>query len=281
MANVLILHPGSMGAAVAACVTANGHTAHWVSDGRSAATRARADDAGAIGYPTMAEAVDAADVVISVCPPDNALDVARAVSAAARETGTTPTFVDANAIAPITMAAVATEVSASGCPVVDGGIVGPPPTMPGHTRLFLSGEGTGAVAGLFEGSNVEGVVMDGEIGAASALKMAYAAWTKGSAALLLTIAAAAEAHGVADELHTEWDRSQPGTTQRLQATAARAASKAWRWEGEMQEIAATLAQYGLPAGFHLAASDTWRRLAEFKDIDHADPEAVLARLLAG
>lgn len=281
MANVLVLHPGSMGAAVAACVTANGHTVHWVSDGRSAATRARADDADAIGHPTMAEAVAAVDIVISVCPPDNALDVAREVSLAARETGTTPTFVDANAIAPVTMTAVAAEVSASGCPVVDGGIVGLPPTTPGHTRLFLSGEGSAVIADVFEGSNVECVVMDGKIGAASALKMAYAAWTKGSAALLLTIAAAAEAHGVADELHAEWDRSQPGTTQRLQATAARAASKAWRWEGEMQEIAATLAQYGLPAGFHLAASETWRRLAEFKDTDDADPDAVLARLLAG
>ena len=281
MANVLVLHPGSMGAAVAACVTVNGHTAHWASDGRSAATRARADDAGAIGHPTMLEAVDAVDVVISVCPPDNALDVARDVGAAARETGTTPTFVDANAIAPITMAAVAAELSASGCAVVDGGIVGLPPTTSGHARLFLSGEGSAAIVDIFEGSNLEGIVINGEIGAASALKMSYAAWTKGSAALLLTIAAAAEAHGVADELRTEWDRSQPGTTQRLQATASRTASKAWRWEGEMQEIAATLAQHGLPAGFHLAASETWRRLTEFKDIDDADPEAVLTRLLAG
>ena len=123
--------------------------------------------------------------------------------------------------------------------------------------------------------------MGGVVGAASALKMSYAAWTKGSAAMLLTIAAAAEAHGVADHLRAEWELSQPGVADRLALTGPGVAPKAWRWEGEMQEIAATLAQFGLPAGFHLAASETWRRLAGFKDTANVDTAAVLARLLDG
>lgn len=284
MTGVLILHPGSMGGAIAAELAQAGHEVHWVATGRSAATAARAEAAGAITHESPDLAVAAADVVLSICPPDHALEVASGVANAAIASGTHPTFVDANAIAPITMHAVAELLARAGCPVVDGGIVGPPPREPGTTRLFLSGPDESSVevvAGTFADTNVGCIVLDDRIGAASALKMTYAAWTKGTAALLLTIAAAAEAHGVADALADEWERSQPGLAARLAATAPRTAPKAWRWKGEMEEIAATLAQFGLPAGFHLASSEVWRRLSEFRDEDTPDVETVLARLREG
>ena len=281
MARVLILHPGSMGAVVGACLVAGGHEVSWLATGRSGTTRARADAAGFLAHDTLDGAVRAADVVLSICPPDNAIEVSAAVADAVIDTAADITYVDANAVAPITMTAIVGELARAQAPVVDGGIVGPPPNSPDTTRLYLSGSDAGEIAALFHRSNLVAIDMGGVVGAASALKLSYAAWTKGSAAMLLTIAAAAEAHGVADHLRAEWDLSQPGVTNRLALTGPGVAPKAWRWEGEMQEIAATMAQFGLPAGFHLAASETWRRLAGFKDTANVDTAAVLARLLDG
>ncbi|MCP5027484.1 MAG: NAD(P)-dependent oxidoreductase [Actinomycetia bacterium] len=282
MTDVLVLHPGSMGGVVAADLARAGHQPHWVSADRSPATTERAEQAGSLGHPDLASAIEACAVILSICPPDNALEIAAAVAEAASATGSTPLFVDANAIAPVTMRAVATAVAPSGCPVVDGGIVGPPPVAGGSTRLYLAGDRADEVAELFRGAHTEPVVVEGEIGAASALKMTYAAWTKGSSALLLTIAAAARAHGVEDALTAEWARSQPELEIRLRRSAAGSAPKAWRWKGEMEEIAATMAEKGLPAGFHLAAAETWRRLTDFKDQDPPpELEAVLDRHLEG
>ncbi len=281
MARVLVLHPGSMGAEVGACLVARGHEVGWLATGRSGATRARADAAGLRVHDSLDSAVRSSDVVLGICPPDNAIEVSAAVADAVIDTAAGVTYVDANAVAPITMTAIVGELARAGTPVVDGGIIGPPPASPGTTRLYLSGDRAGEVAALFEGSDLGTVDMGAAVGAASALKMTYAAWTKGSAAMLLTIAAAAEAHGVADHLHAEWDLSQPGITNRLALTGPGVAPKAWRWQGEMQEIAATMAQFGLPAGFHLAASETWRRLTDFKDTADVETPAVLARLLDG
>lgn len=283
MTRVLVLHPGSMGAAVGSCLVANGYGVGWLATGRSEATRRRADASGLTPHTTLDDAVGEAEVVFSICPPDNAIEVAAAVADAAIDTGREILYVDANAIAPISMRAVAGEIGRAGGQVVDGGIIGPPPTAADTTRLYLSGAGAGRVAELFDGTRLEAVDMGGAVEDASALKMAYAAWTKGCAAMLLTIAAAADAHGVAEHLHAEWDRSQPGLTGRLAHTGPGVAPKAWRWQGEMQEIAATMAQFGLPAGFHLAASETWRRLAELRHTDPAElgTDVVLARLLDG
>jgi Domain of unknown function (DUF1932) len=111
---------------------------------------------------------------------------------------------------------------------------------------------------LFDGTPVEAPVLGTEPGLASALKMAYAAWTKGTAAMLLAIAAAAREAGVEDALLAEWERSQPDVPGRLEAAAGAAERKGWRWVGEMEEIAATLAAAGQPDGFHGAAAEVFR-----------------------
>ncbi len=95
--------------------------------------------------------------------------------------------------------------------------------------------------------------------AASAVKMAYAGWTKGTAALILAVRALARAGGVEDTLLDEWELSQPELAGRSAAAARSAAGKGWRWTGEMTEIAASMAAAGLPDGFHLAAADIFRR----------------------
>jgi 3-hydroxyisobutyrate dehydrogenase-like beta-hydroxyacid dehydrogenase len=257
-----LLHPGEMGAAVGRCLAGGGHEVLWAPEGRSAATTARAQEAGLTAARDVAELVRRADVIMSVCPPHAALDVARQVA------GSGGIFVDANAISPATAGEVADIVEADGAAYVDGGIIGPPPTVPGHTRLYLSGARAEEVRRLFEGTAVDArIVSPDGAGAASAVKMAYASWTKGSAALLLAARALARAEGVEEALLGEWAISQPGLDDRWARAARSAAAKGWRWVGEMDEIAAAMAAAGLPAGFHEAAAEIYRRCA------HADAAA--------
>jgi 3-hydroxyisobutyrate dehydrogenase-like beta-hydroxyacid dehydrogenase len=255
-----LLHPGEMGAAVGRCLRERGHVVLWASAGRGSATAARAAAAGLIDAGTVI--ASRCDVIVSVCPPHAALDTSREVAGA----GFGGLYVDANAISPATVREVAAIVAdgggdGSGC--VDGGIIGTPPVKPGFIRLYLSGPRAGEVRQLFEDTPVDARVVDRgglvAIGAASAVKMAYASWTKGSAALLLAARAMARAQGVEDVLLAEWGLSQPGLKERSAHAAGAAASKGWRWVAEMEEIAATMGAAGLPEGFHQAAAEIYRR----------------------
>jgi 3-hydroxyisobutyrate dehydrogenase-like beta-hydroxyacid dehydrogenase len=249
-----LLHPGEMGAAVGAVLVAGGHDVLWASDGRSEATAARARAAGLTDAGGVGRLAARSAVVISVCPPHAALDVAASLPEC------DAVYVDANATSPALARRIAGAAQARA--VVDGGIVGPPPRAPGDARLFLSGPEAPRMATLFEPATaLQPVVLGDELGAASALKMAYAAWTKGSAALLLALRAAARANGVEDALVEEWERSQPALPGRSRAAAASAAAKGWRWIAEMEEIAATLAAAGQPDGFHRAAAEVYRDYA--------------------
>jgi 3-hydroxyisobutyrate dehydrogenase-like beta-hydroxyacid dehydrogenase len=167
-------------------------------------------------------------------------------------------FVDANAVSPDTARDVARIVEAAGAGYVDGGIIGPPPAAEGGPRLYLSGPRAGQVRRLFAGPGLDVRVLDGEM-TASALKMAYAGWTKGTAALILAVRGLARATGVEDALLAEWQESQPDLPRRSRQAASSAAAKGWRWVGEMEEIAASMAAAGLPPGFHEAAAEIFRR----------------------
>jgi len=251
MSTIGVLNPGAMGSAVGAVLRAASHEVLWASEGRSAASAERAERAGLLDAGAVAALLDRADVVFSICPPHAAVELAESVA------GFDGIYVDANAIAPQTARAVQAALGPGGARLVDGGIIGPPPATAGTTRLFVSGDDAPAVARLFAGGALEAIVLPGDVGAASALKMTYAAWTKGTAALLVAIRDAARAHGVEDALHDEWARSQPDLAERLPRAVQSAADKGWRWEGEMREIAATFAAAGLPDGFHLAAAEVF------------------------
>jgi 3-hydroxyisobutyrate dehydrogenase-like beta-hydroxyacid dehydrogenase len=261
MTTVGLLHPGDMGGVVGACAVAAGARVLWASEGRSPATRERAAGAGLEDAGSLAALVAASDVILSVCPPHAALDQAREV-AARRFTGL---FVDANAVAPATAREIGAVVEGAGATFVDGGIIGPPPRAAGSTRLYLSGREAKRAVALFESSALEAIAVNDSPGAASALKMAYAAYTKGSSALLMAIRALAACEGVDEALLAEWRRSQPELPKRSESAARDNARKAWRFVGEMQEIAATFEAAGLPGGFHEAAAEIYRRLAPYKD----------------
>jgi 3-hydroxyisobutyrate dehydrogenase-like beta-hydroxyacid dehydrogenase len=239
-----VLHPGEMGAAVGAVLRERGHRVVWASEGRSEATRARAEEAGLEDVGAV-EAVAECEFVLSICPPHAALDVAGQLESFGG------LYVDANAVSPRTAASVGESVDR----FVDGGLVGSPPREAGTTRLYLSGGEAPMVAELFAGSALEARVVSN----ASAVKMAYAAWTKGSAALLLAVRDLARAEGIEETLLEEWALSIPELPERSERAARSAEKKGWRWVGEMEEIAATFEAAGLPGGFHHAAAEVFRR----------------------
>ena len=263
-----LLHPGQMGVSVGAAAMAAGAEVLWASKGRSPATRERAESArfGDAGDPSAV--LDASEVVLAVCPPHSAVELAESVAGA----GFSGVYVDANAIAPETSRTVERVIAAAGASFVDGGIIGPPARVAGTTRLYLSGPRASEVATLFEGSVLGAEVIEGPAGQASALKMAYAAWTKGSDALLLAIRSFALAEGVEDALLREWGLSQAGLAERSERSGG-TAGRAWRFEGEMHEIAQALGDTGLPDGFHRAAGSVYRRLRGYKNRDPAPPIA--------
>jgi 3-hydroxyisobutyrate dehydrogenase-like beta-hydroxyacid dehydrogenase len=252
-----------MGAAVGRCLRDRGHVVLWASAGRGSATAARAAAEGLIDAGTVTEIASRCDVIVSVVPPHAALEVAREVTGA----GFGGLYLDANAISPATAREVADIVAEGGADGVDGGIIGTPPVRPGFIRLYLSGPRADEVRQLFEDTPVDVRVVDhdgaggrtGGVGSASAVKMAYASWTKGSAALLLAARALARAQGVEGVLLAEWGLSQPGLEDRSARAARSATSKGWRWVAEMEEIAASMGAADLPEGFHLAAAEIYRR----------------------
>ncbi len=252
-----LVHPGEMGAAIGAALVGSGRRVMWASAGRSEASVRRAERAGLFDAGYVDALVRGCDVIISVCPPSAAVEVATEVSSL----GFVGTYLDANAVAPDTARTVAAVIGAAGGRYVDGGIIGGPPSTDSSPRLYLSGSSADEVRDLFTGTAVDARVISAEPADASALKMCFAAWTKGTTALLLDIRALAIAEGVEEPLLNEWQSSLQELGPRSLQAGRAAATKGWRWVGEMEEIASTFRSAGLPDGFHMAAAEIYRRPA--------------------
>lgn len=270
---VALLHPGNMGTTIGVAAATSGARLVWVSERRSKASHDRAREARLRDVKTLTNAVNESEIILSVCPPDAALDLARDV-AQHRFRGI---YVDANAVSRATAQQICEIVTRAGADFVDGGIIGSPVKRPGTTRMYLSGEHAPEIAALFTDSMLDAKTIGTEPGAASALKVAYAAWTKCTDALLLAIRSFAAAEGVDQALLQEWAISQPDLARRSQQAAAVASPKAWRYVGEMKEIAGTFEAAGLPVGFHDAAAELWERLAPFKD--QTDPAPTITDVI--
>lgn len=253
------LHPGEMGVSLAATALRGGHRALWASEGRGPATRERAAEHGLTDVGGVGALCARSDLLVSICPPHAAEDVAAAVA----DAGFRGLFVDANAIAPERAVAIGERLAAAGIDVVDGGVIGGPAWTPG-TRLVLSGRRASDAAAAFAAGPLATEVLSPELGTASALKMTYASVTKGTTALLVAALAAAEGHGVRAALLRQWDLDEAGSGDARTERARRVTRKAWRFAGEMGEIATTFDAAGVPGGFHAAAEELYRRLAAFK-----------------
>jgi 3-hydroxyisobutyrate dehydrogenase-like beta-hydroxyacid dehydrogenase len=258
-AAVGVVAPGAMGLALGRCLAAAGHDVLMTAAGRSAATARRLADAGIADAGSLDDVVAGVEVLISVVPPGQARAVAAEVAGSATRTGARPLLVEANAVAPETVAAVVADVDAAGLDVVDAAISGPPPrpdaTQP--TRIFVSGARADEVAALTV-PGVRWVGIDGGLGAASAAKMCTASVRKGHQALLAHALLTADHHGVLDTVLADVQLDFPHDDV---AHAAAAASKAWRFVDEMAEIATTQAGAGLTPELFAAMAEVYRRLA--------------------
>jgi 3-hydroxyisobutyrate dehydrogenase-like beta-hydroxyacid dehydrogenase len=269
-----ILHPGQMGIVVAVSARNSGNEVFWVSENRSASTHKRASEAGLRDAGTLAKLCQLCPVIVSVCPPEFAEETAEQVARQSYQ----GTFVDANAISPERAQRIASQMEACGARFLDGGIIGPPSTARNRTWLYLSGEDAASVAPYFSAGPIEIELLAGGIGRASALKMCFAAYSKGSVALACAVLAAASQLDVFDDLERQWARSGPSLPE-LEREISRAAPKAWRYTGEMREIAATFQSAGMPAEFHQAAGEIFRRLKDFKGRENPSLKDVLGTLL--
>lgn len=270
------LHPGAMGISLAVSAQNSGHEAYWVSEGRSLETIERAIEHNLIELKTLEELCDKCSLIISVCPPHAATDVAEQVLRHPFK----GIYVDANAISPQRAKDIGDLMDQAGVAYVDGGIIGGPAWKASSTWLYLSGSNAEEVVACFTEGPLETEIMGDEIGKASALKMCFAANTKGMTALLCGIVAAAEEMGVRNELEKQWSRYDPDFARETLARVSRVTAKAWRFSGEMKEIASTFEAAGLPDGFHLAAYEIYDRISRFKGDESPPPvEEVLEALL--
>ncbi|MEO1493152.1 MAG: DUF1932 domain-containing protein [Pseudomonadota bacterium] len=258
---IAILMPGDMGHGVGQSLIAQGHRAISPLAGRSAHTRDLAGRAGIEDCGDIDAAVAAADLILSILPPDRAVPQAEAVATAMGRTGATPAYADCNAISPMTMARVAEALAPTGCTVIDCGIIGLNPIKTPPTRFYVSGPDCAAIEAIAHDALKVTVIGD-RIGAASALKMVYAAGTKGVWTLQTALLLTAARQGVLDPLLSELAYSQKGPLEAMRARIPFLPADSARWVPEMEEIAATFAEAGVTDGFHKGAADIFRLLAE-------------------
>ena len=267
-----VLHPGEMGSSIGDCLIQSGHEVFWASSERSQSSRDRA--ATWQEKSKLSELVEEVDAILSVCPPSEA----RALANEVLDLRFRGIYVDANAIAPQTASEILNDFGSN---YVDGGLIGPPAREKGGTRLYLSGKFAREVGSWFDTSLLEAKVIATEMGVqASSLKMAYAGYTKGSSALLILINAFAELAGVRESLVKEWEMSQPALIKRSEHAAKGTAAKAWRFVGEMEEIAKTMKSSDLPEGFHNGSAELYSLMARFKDAKYPDLNEVLEEIIS-
>lgn len=239
-----------MGTALGVSLVSAGRTVLWASSGRSEATRRRAETAGFEDVGTLEAVVARAQLLVSICPPAAAVEVATSVA----DRGFDGTYLDANAIARSTAESIAAIVATSGASFVDGAVIGPADFAKSRTTLVLAGDRAGDVAAAFAAGPPATLVLEGAAGTASALKVCYAAWTKGTAALQIAIRALAAHEGVEAQLLEQWASRDGDLGRRSTRALEKASTHGWRWVGEMEQIAANFADAGLPDGFHAAAA---------------------------
>ena len=260
MRSAALLYPGEMGCAVAKVLVADGWAVCTHLSGPSLVCRGDADAAAIADLESLDEAVGTSDVVISLVPPAAALETALAVAGAARRSGRRPLYLDANSVAPATMAAIAAALAGAGLDCVDGAFVGSAAELFGRTRLYLSGPRAGELADALPAA-FHATALGPEVGAASALKLSFAGFNKGLVALFLAVMDAGTAAGERDELLACLRAFYPGTVETLERLLPSYPRHAARRADEMDELARWLSSAGRDPACAEAARDVLRRAA--------------------
>jgi 3-hydroxyisobutyrate dehydrogenase-like beta-hydroxyacid dehydrogenase len=255
-----LLSPGDMGHVVGQVLLRHGMPVVTCLQGRSERTRMLSRQAGISEVPTYEQLVRDTDMLLSILVPEQAMNTAHLVADALRKTGTTTVYVDCNAVSPRTVRAMSEVITAVGSRFVDAGIIGSPPRKEGTTRFYASGPDVEVFAELGRyGLDVRPLGL--EIGQASGIKMCYAAFTKGTTALATTLLTVAHSMGLYEPLVQEFQKSQGDRYRTMERQIPGMPTKAYRWVGEMEEIAQTFADAGLTPKFHQGAADLYRFVA--------------------
>ncbi len=261
---IAVVAPGAMGSAVGARLVGRGARVLTSVAGRSAATVARAEAAGMEAVSD--EAIAAADIILSIVPPNEALPLASRLAGAIGRVEGAPIYLDLNAVNPVTARAVGAALSGCRAAYVDGAIIGLPPVADGKGPTFyLAGE-SGTAADTLASHGLVVKTLAGGIGAASALKMTYAGMTKGLTALAAAMILAAQREGAAEALAAELGVSQKELLARLRKSVPDMLPKAYRWVPEMEEIAAFLGEEDPASGMYLAMARFYQRVADDRGV---------------
>ncbi|HEY3090514.1 MAG TPA: DUF1932 domain-containing protein [Jatrophihabitantaceae bacterium] len=275
-----VVSPGAMGSALGRAWRRGGARVVATVAGRSARTVRLAKAAGLELLPDLDAVVAAAQVVVSVGPPDRAVEIAGMIAASARRGGVTPLVAELNAISPMTVSRIATDVLApAGIELVDGAISGPPPGDAGRTIVYLSGRSARRIADL-DAPEVDTRVVGDRPGQASAVKMCTASVYKGFTGLLLQAMLTAGAYDCVDVVVADLADVYRGIGDWAGRRLAMAASKSGRWVGEMREIAATQAAAGARPELFDAMARVWEMVARTPLAEHTPEEAARDRPLA-
>ena len=254
---VAILSPGDMGHAVGRVLGEHGFDVITSLQARSERTRKLAEQGRIRDVSLLREMVLQADLVLSILVPAEAVKVARQVADMLRVIGTDTLFADCNAVSPETSRMMDTIFTSAGGRFIDGSIIGPPPGSGKPPRFYMSGSNANIMSEL-DGKGIDVRLLGDIIGRASGIKMCYAALTKGTSALWVALLVVAEALGLSDELREEFLLSQQDTYKRMEAQIPVLPTKALRWVGEMEEIAATFDSVGVTPGFHRGSAEIYR-----------------------
>ena len=274
--NIGFLHPGDMGVFLAHSVQNSGYEALWFSEQRSQSTRQRAEQQAMVEVSSLVELCEQSSVIISICPPHAASDVAHQVL----QQPFSGIFVEANAISPELSKKLSAAFAKKGVSYVDAAVFGGTNLTSKNTQIFLSGPKADHIASCFSSGPVIPKVISDEIGKASATKMCHSMYSKGIRAMLHTVVSAAEHYDVRDNLEHLWAKDNVNFSENTYKNMQRTSKKAWRFSGEMDEISSTFHSLGLPDGFSQAASEVYRRLAKFKEYDQEpDIEEIINALI--
>ena len=277
MSKIGIQHPGEMGVSIGASALRGGHEVFWIPNDRSAKTRSRAQKHALIEVESLSALCRTCEIIISICPPH----AAEAVSDRTIANGFRGIYLDANAISPERAIKMSEKMELNGIHFVDGGIIGGPAWETKATWLYLSGKDANKIADCFSNGPLETKIIGDKPGKASALKMCYAAHSKGTTALLCAVLGTAESLGVRAELYQHWDIDEKDYSDQANRRVMRATARAWRFEAEMREIESTFRAAGIPDGFHAASAEIYHRMADFKDASQQPELDDVLRALQG
>ena len=264
-----------MGAGVGARLVERGLHVITSLAGRSEASARRAKAAGMVAVSDQECAQ--ADFFLSICPPSDALALAEKMAALISPSNKKPIYVDCNAVSPPTKIVIGNAILKAGSPFVDVGIIGLPPKEGYSPFLHASGPDA-AKFGALNDFGIKVNVIEGPIGAASALKMSYAGITKGITAVGSMMMLAAIRAGVADKLRGELERSHPAFVTNFQRAVPDMFDKAYRFVGEMEEIADFVGEDKQAKQMYQAIADFYTRIAADHEGKHEETGALAALL---